>query len=1473
MNSCPGGDYWWEYKNYRYFDTNGTNQRFAAYYDTGGSCHTDSTDTTSGPSIAAKGFVMHLETGWPYVYYRPKDVIGPGGTKVWRRWFYPGEAHYEHQDPNGNYMEQIYTDASGWGNITDTLNRTPALKYDQGNSTVWVYALTSAGYQIYKLYLTASVQMCTSFNVAGVTEFCPGTFGGFLQKIELPDGTTYEFTYEDYPGEYYGLLRTMKLPTGETITFTHSNFTDAQGNKNRWASTVTKGDVQSSQSTYTPATCGINCNKVTVTRPSGDETVYTFSLNKGAWNTQTKAYTGSAASGTLALTVQTDYDTSLTDPVSGGTGFTRPIRRTTNIPGPSGDLVKKTEATFDTYTYSYQGTNYTGSRGNVLTSKEFAFGSGTAGGLLRQQVFSYLHDSNSNYVPKNIVNRVTNVQTKNAVGTKKAETITAYDSTSLTSITGITHHDDTNFGTGYTLRGNPTVIQSWTGSGYLSTTLNYDTTGQVISASDPKGNVTQFSYVDAFYGSCSYSTNTYNAYRTQVTLPVSGTLRYCYYYESGKVYSGTDQNGQATTKLYNDPLDRPTNTNLPYGYDYTQYTNPTQLDYTASGAGEWHSDQITLDWLNRIVYKKLMSDPQGITYIKTTYDTSGRVQSVTNPYRSSPDGSTSYQYDGLNRVKRTTLQDGNYTETFFGSGVGAAGGRTTQLCASGTYGAGFPVLSKDEAGKKRQTWTDALGRLIEADEPDASGALTLGTCYKYDVLGNLLEVDQGVQIRTFASDALSRRTAETTPEAGTLNYYYTTSVGQLCAGNPSALCRATDARGITTTHTYDAENRLTGKTYSNGDPAVSYFYDQTTYNGLTIANGKGRRTGMSDASGQTAWSYNAIGQVLYLRRTIGSVTKTVSYNHNLSNGLLNAMTYPSGMIVSFGYDSTGRTTMICYTSCVPGTDFVHSATYAPQGALASAVLGWVSGGFAGMTSTYTYNNRLQPVNMKTTHTGGTVTVRDYTYSFVSGSINDGQVKSVTNNLATGRSQTYTYEEMNRLATAQSQANSGNDCWGLSFGYDRYANLLSASVTKCSAPMLSLSVDPYTNRITNPGFSYGLSGNLTADGSATYTWNAEGRMASTTGVSYTYDGDNVRVKKSNGKLYWYGLKGEVLAESDLSGNITMEYIYFSGQRIARRDPGSGNVYYFLGDRLGSARVVTNATGGVVEESDFYPYGGERVITDTLDNNYKFTGHERDTESDLDHTEFRKYSANLGRWHSPDRHRGKPSDPQSWNKYSYTAGNPINRVDPNGADWVDVFNDLINSIFAEGYRCLVIPDPFTGEYPEYPSGPSCGVIYWVPWIPLLLPQPEPEPEPPPTPVPVYVKAISDCTQPYELGGTIREISYAAFVAGGSTPLTLGVKIWETLDYLPDTEQKPAATGLEDAESIFVDRLSTSGGGRIHENQFINVQYGQGTTKVGTILGIPILNPFISEGFRSFNILDIRTGSVNVNGSITTAQTGCF
>lgn len=216
-----------------------------------------------------------------------------------------------------------------------------------------------------------------------------------------------------------------------------------------------------------------------------------------------------------------------------------------------------------------------------------------------------------------------------------------------------------------------------------------------------------------------------------------------------------------------------------------------------------------------------------------------------------------------------------------------------------------------------------------------------------------------------------------------------------------------------------------------------------------------------------------------------------------------------------------------------------------------------------------------------------------------------------------------------------------------------------------------------NQITNSGFSYDAAGNMISDGVYTYQYDAENRLVSVNNgavASYTYDAN--------------------------------------GRRIARRT-AAGAVYFFLSDHLGSARVVTNASGTVVEESDFHPFGGERVITDSLDNNYKFTGHERDGETGLDHTWYRKLSSTLGRWTSADPIKGSCANPQSLNRYTYVSNNPTNLVDPTGQ--VEAFPDISIGFFPGP------PPPPEGGCPRFPDVPFFSES------PILTPQPPCEPEP--------------------------------------------------------------------------------------------------------------------------------------------------
>jgi len=71
------------------------------------------------------------------------------------------------------------------------------------------------------------------------------------------------------------------------------------------------------------------------------------------------------------------------------------------------------------------------------------------------------------------------------------------------------------------------------------------------------------------------------------------------------------------------------------------------------------------------------------------------------------------------------------------------------------------------------------------------------------------------------------------------------------------------------------------------------------------------------------------------------------------------------------------------------------------------------------------------------------------------------------------------------------------------------------------------------------------------------------------------------------------------------------------------------------------VITNANGAMppLEESDYYPYGGEIQITSGDPNHYKFTGKERDSESGLDYFGARYDASSMGRFMTPDPISGR------------------------------------------------------------------------------------------------------------------------------------------------------------------------------------------------------------------------------------------
>lgn len=305
--------------------------------------------------------------------------------------------------------------------------------------------------------------------------------------------------------------------------------------------------------------------------------------------------------------------------------------------------------------------------------------------------------------------------------------------------------------------------------------------------------------------------------------------------------------------------------------------------------------------------------------------------------------------------------------------------------------AGNATTVTDQAGAARKSLTDGLERMTYVYEDPANA--NFETDYTYDVLDDLTGVTQkggttsaNWRTRSFHYDSLGRLTQAVNPESGTINYSYDADSNLFQKVSPQA--NQQGSATTTTTYCYDADNRLASKTYSAqtcpvASPAVSFLYDQSSYNGLTITNGIGRRTGMSEGSGTTAWSFDPMGRPAAEQRTLNSnVTKSFSFYYYL-DGEMKQTVWPTTHQVTYTPSAAGRA-----VSAMGSTfNFVSAATYAPQGAIASAVVGNATG-FNGVTIADTYNKRLQPSTI-TASLPSNALVQSLTYNFNLGTADNG----------------------------------------------------------------------------------------------------------------------------------------------------------------------------------------------------------------------------------------------------------------------------------------------------------------------------------------------------------------------------------------------------------------------------------------------------------------------------------------------------
>jgi RHS repeat-associated protein len=128
-----------------------------------------------------------------------------------------------------------------------------------------------------------------------------------------------------------------------------------------------------------------------------------------------------------------------------------------------------------------------------------------------------------------------------------------------------------------------------------------------------------------------------------------------------------------------------------------------------------------------------------------------------------------------------------------------------------------------------------------------------------------------------------------------------------------------------------------------------------------------------------------------------------------------------------------------------------------------------------------------------------------------------------------------------------------------------------------------------------------------------------------------------------------------------GQLATKYYYFGSTRVAMRK--GSELYYLHGDHLGSTSLTTDASGNIVAQSRYLPYGQERWTWGAAQTDFTFTGQRNDSFG-LSDFNARYYDPYLNRFISPDSIVPEPGNPQTLNRYSYANANPVKFTDSSG-----------------------------------------------------------------------------------------------------------------------------------------------------------------------------------------------------------------
>ncbi len=589
---------------------------------------------------------------------------------------------------------------------------------------------------------------------------------------------------------------------------------------------------------------------------------------------------------------------------------------------------------------------------------------------------------------------------------------------------------------GYDGNGNLISRSVTTPQGTRTWSWTYDDYGRVLTATDPRQNV---------------STNTYypndpsqgakRGMLASVTNAYGHTTTIDSYTANGQPLSITDANGLNITLTY-DPRMRLLTRNI--GGETTKY----RYDFVGQLVNVILPDGSTLDYTYDPAHRLVqIADGLGNRIIYTLDNMGNRVQEDV--------------LDPSNQLARTRARFVNQRGQME-QDVGGALGQVTNYVYDNS---GNWLTMSDPAGKVTQRTLDSLARTRTLTDP------TTGvTQYQYDPQDNLTQVTDPKNLSTIYSyNGFNELTSQTSPDTGVTGFSYDN------AGNMTG---KTDARGVTGIYQYDSLNRVTLISYP--DEMVSYVYDN-------CPNGKGRLCYFSDKTGMTSYTYDTKGRVLAKAQTVGGLAQTVSYTYN-SAGQMDSMTLPSGSVLSYNY---GNNRLIGIS--LDGTPVTMNADYEPFGPIGE----WAWGNDS--PSAPNQHVRYFDTDGRNTkiESGAGIDPQVIVYDTRS-RITD--LQKLTNGVVDpAKSISFGYDDQSRLLTATPGAGNPAPAqtFGYDGVGNRTSQKYNGSTTTYNYNNASSSGNHRLNSLSGAvtkNFSYDAAGNKTGDGVQTWTYGSNNRPA-------------------------------------------------------------------------------------------------------------------------------------------------------------------------------------------------------------------------------------------------------------------------------------------------------------------------------------------------------------------------------------------